>query len=195
MSSLMPLHCCSVNCQRTKLILNFLCSVMTTYLFQIGMIDINDLPIGCNCLRSTPNAIRLVVCVPAQTRCAMHFTQKMASEHEKTFHFESTIRGYHEYKDTCDIKIGESVYCCIDEDNAYDKNATFVKKNDKIVGHVPRENANIFKFFLKRGGTISGKIVGKRLNKGKGLEIPVVYVLKGRAADINKLESLLKSTQ
>jgi hypothetical protein len=72
--------------------------------------------------------------------------------------------------------------------------AVALLKDGNIVGHVPKENAKVYKFFLKRGGKITAKVIGKRQNAGleKGLEIPVEYTFSGCKKDTILLTKLLK---
>ena len=51
-------------------------------------------------------------------------------------------------------------------------------KHETIVGHVPAEHSKIFKFFIRRGGSISAVVTGKR-EKGLGLVIYAVYLFTG----------------
>ena len=53
-----------------------------------------------------------------------------------------------------------------------------VKKEKKIVGHVPKELSKKCSDFLKSGGVIGCEVTGKR-RKGKGLEVPCKYTFCG----------------
>ena len=114
-------------------------------------------------------------------------------ECRKQFIFQSVIRGYHVYKDVWEAEIGEELECQIEETNGYDKNAVAVVKNGNIVGHIPRENAKVSQFFLKRGGCITCTVTGKRQNQNVGLEIPAAFHYTGNKKDTEKLSSLLKT--
>ena len=84
--------------------------------------------------------------------------------------------------------------CEIDTGNLHNKNAVSVKKSGCIVGHVPRENTKVFKYFIKRGRSIEAQVKGDKVNHGLGygLEIPVVYIFKGQSKDTAVLVKLLK---
>ena len=111
----------------------------------------------------------------------------------QTFEFPSTIRGYHVYKDIWTPILGEGLVCSIEENNREDRHAVALLKESEIVGHVPRENSKVFKFFLKRGGQINATVTGKRINVGIGLEIPAVYTFhSSNEKDIKALKTLLK---
>ena len=62
--------------------------------------------------------------------------------------------------------------------NAYDRYAVAVIKNNEIVGSVPRELARQFSRFLLEGGSTVCMIRGNRRNR-KGLEVPCRYDLTG----------------
>ena len=65
------------------------------------------------------------------------------------------------------------------------------KRKQVIVGHVPLTLSRIFHLFLKHGGQISVKVIGKRRNKGIGLEIPATYTFgRKKESKIIKLSEL-----
>ena len=64
--------------------------------------------------------------------------------------------------------------CQHEKTNQYDRHAIAVLKSGQIVGHVPKDHAGIFYFYMKRGGQISVKITGEKQNTGTGLEIPAL---------------------
>ena len=109
-----------------------------------------------------------------------------------SFEFLSVVRGYHVYKDIWSPEINEILQCRRDPTNDMDKNCVAILKNDIVVGHVPREHAKVFSFFIKRGGQITVKITGDKQNKGVGLEIPSLYIFTGVKKDTVALPSLLK---
>ena len=55
------------------------------------------------------------------------------------FTFNSAVRGYHVYKDVWKPAIGEKRHAEQELDNAVDKFVIMVVKNNKTVGHIPRE--------------------------------------------------------
>jgi hypothetical protein len=81
-----------------------------------------------------------------------------------------------------------------EKDNKSDKFAIAVRKNGKVVGHAPRENAKIMYFYLKRGGHISVTVTGTKVNRGEGvgIEVPGTYKFVGTEKDTKGLAKLLK---
>ena len=56
--------------------------------------------------------------------------------------------------------------------------AVAVIRNNKIVGHVPREPAEEFSRHRARGKTITMQVTGRRENRRRrGLEVPAIYTL------------------
>lgn len=109
-----------------------------------------------------------------------------------TFEFESCIRGYHVYQKVWKAEIGETLECVTEDNNPYDKNAVAVLRDGEVIGHIPRTNSKVCRFFLSRGGQITVVVLGKRENKGVGLQIPALYKFVGQNGDITKLPNLLK---
>ena len=74
-------------------------------------------------------------------------------EQQIEFNFESYIQGYHVYKSIWTYEISEKLRCDREENNANDKFAAKLVRNDgnkeQCVGHVPIELSKIFIFFLK----------------------------------------------
>jgi hypothetical protein len=120
----------------------------------------------------------------------------MAGDHEVfTYEFPSTIRGFHVYMDIWDPILDEILSCEPEEGNGEDRYAVGIMKQGHIVGHVPREFSKVCTFFMRRGGTISVRITGKRINQGVGLglEIPGLYIFSSKhKKDITALGTLLK---
>jgi len=70
------------------------------------------------------------------------------------------------------------------------------KREEVIVGHVPLTLSRVFHLFLKNGVRISVPVVGKRRNKGIGLEIPATYTFQyKKPSNLNKLRELLKDKE
>ena len=113
-------------------------------------------------------------------------------ECQKSFQFTSVIRGYHVYKDHWQAEIDDELQCEIEEANEHDKNAVAILQNGNVVGHIPRENSKVSKFFMQRGGFITCTVTGKRQNKNVGLEIPAIYTYNGNKKDTSNLSRLLK---
>ena len=87
----------------------------------------------------------------------------------------SLVRGYHAYKDSWEITIGEVLDLHHEPKNQQDKNAVAVVKIGEVVGHVPRglastkQGTGIIRHFLtKKGCTAEVKVVGKAVNRGGG---------------------------
>ena len=109
----------------------------------------------------------------------------------ETYEEESVIRGHHIYKRIWTPRIGEQLTTEIDHNNLCDRYAVAVTKDDKIVGHVPRELARISYHYISHGGEITCEVTGKR-KFGKGLEVPCVYRYSGSSRLIKKLKATLK---
>ena len=85
------------------------------------------------------------------------------------------IRGFHVYKNVWDAVIGEELQCEREGQNTNDRYAVAVKRNNVIVGQLPRKFSRLCALFLKRGGLLSCTVTGSRrysadLQQG-GLEI------------------------
>ena len=57
----------------------------------------------------------------------------------KVYERNSSIRGYHVYKDIWDGVIGKELQCERQPDDGSDRYAVAVKKNDIVIGHLPRK--------------------------------------------------------
>ena len=79
-----------------------------------------------------------------------------------------------------------------EEGNEHDRYAVAVRKDGRVIGHVPRGSmSKISWFFLRRGGNITCKISGKR-KRGHGLEVPCFYIYHcGSSKMVSKLKKLL----
>ena len=55
----------------------------------------------------------------------------------------SNVRGYHVYKDVWEAAIGEVLVCEREPRNAEDRYAVAVKKDETIVGHLPRNLSRV----------------------------------------------------
>ena len=105
--------------------------------------------------------------------------------------------GYHGhfYKDV--PAIGEKIHAEQELDNAVDKFAKKVVKDNETVGHLPREYSRILWYFIARGGKICVEVTGRRRNCKQlcgGMEIPcrLVFTCSSKAK-INRLKELLES--
>ena len=112
----------------------------------------------------------------------------------------SCVRGYHVYKDVWNAVLGEELLCQRETGNSSDMYmyivACVLKKDGTTVGHLPRKISHICTLFIRRGGTISCLVNGRRkysadLSLG-GMEIPcILLIFKGESKEIKKLVKLL----
>ena len=94
----------------------------------------------------------------------------------------SNIKGYHVYKNVWTPTLQEQVYGEIEPHNPVDKYAVAVKKDEKVIGHLPLgENGKfaktIFYFlradpYVKCNKTVVGKAVN--LGDGDGMQVPCI---------------------
>ena len=104
----------------------------------------------------------------------------------------SVIRGHHIYKATWLPYVGETLLVEREEGNVHDSYAVSIKKDDSVVGHVPREILRICWHFIGHGGTIGCEVTGHR-KKGKGLEVPCKYSFTGQKKIMTKLKRVISS--
>ena len=112
----------------------------------------------------------------------------MASQVEAAYCFESVVSGHHIYKTIWTPSLGEILMVFPEPLSDHDRHAVCVKKDDVIVGHVPREQGKTMWHFLMHGGQVSCEVTGRR-KLGNGLEIPCTYKLTGR--EKNRMQELL----
>ena len=103
---------------------------------------------------------------------------------------ESVVRGHHVYKSVWTPIVGERLPVLREPDNPHDNRAVAVYLDGNIVGHVPRELSKIFWFYLKHGGKITCEITGWR-KRGKGLEVPCIYIMKGSRRMVDRVREQL----
>ena len=108
---------------------------------------------------------------------------------------ESCVRGYHIYKAIWSASLGEELQCQRETGNSSDLYAVAVLKDSTTVGHLPRKISRICTLFIRRGGTITCLVNGRRkysadLPQG-GMEIPCTLLFKGDPKEIKKLVKLL----
>ena len=109
----------------------------------------------------------------------------------------SSVRGYHVYKDIWEATEGEVLSCSRELHNLRDPFAVAIKKDDIIVGHVPRIISTTCSSFLRRTGTITCRVIGGRrysngLTQGD-LEIPCILTFNGDKKLIEKVKKLLET--
>lgn len=111
------------------------------------------------------------------------------------FIFEAAVRGYHVYKNIWNPCVGEEFPAKRERGNANGRYAVCVKKDGRIVGHLPQELSKVAWHFLKRGGAIVVEVCGRRrcspLEQG-GLEIPCFIKFTGKEKLVENLRTLLK---
>ena len=108
---------------------------------------------------------------------------------------EMCVRGYHVYHKVWDAVIGQMLECERETHNEKDRYAVAVMQEGRVVGHLPRKYSRVCSLFLKKGGSISCTVTGKRrfsadLNQG-GLEIPCLVTFKSSRRNIEKLAKYL----
>ena len=114
----------------------------------------------------------------------------------RNFEMVSYVKGYHVYKTLWNPLIGELLLNEREPDSTMDKYAVCVKKENKIVGHLPLEKSGKFAkkifCFLRADELSSSKIVvtGKPVNfgDGEGMQVPCKLIFTG----IKKCNDILK---
>ena len=88
--------------------------------------------------------------------------------------------------------VGEILHTRKEAVNHHDRFAVAVLKEDRIVGHIPREVSKTAWYFLEHGGEIRCEITSRRRRSdiGKGLEVPCTYTFEGKPKMIKKLIKL-----
>ena len=93
--------------------------------------------------------------------------------------------------------IGQKIHAEQELDNAVDKFAEKVVKDNETVGHLPREYSRILWYFIARGRKICVEVTGRRRHCKQlcgGMEIPCRLVFTcSTKAKINRLKELLQS--
>ena len=67
---------------------------------------------------------------------------------------ESSIRGFHIYKEVWTPFIGERLGCAGERSNREDPFAVAVKRGTEAVGHIPCTNSCVCTLFLQQRGSI-----------------------------------------
>ena len=111
-----------------------------------------------------------------------------------SYSIDTAVRGYHIYRDVWQPVNGEVLQCERQTSNRHDPFAVAIKKNDVVVGHVPRRFSAICSLFLRRGGSITCTVNGSRRYSGDlpqgGLEIPCILTFYGESTKIDKVKDL-----
>ena len=114
----------------------------------------------------------------------------------RSFSIESNVRGHHVFKSVWTPTEGELLTVNPEPGNEFDRYALAVCKGETVVGHMPREISQICWYFLrKKQSSISCKVTGhRRYRRGKGLEVPCVYVFAGKQAHLEQLMTLVETS-
>ena len=80
-----------------------------------------------------------------------------------TFSLESSSRGYHEYQSIWpNTTVDDELICEREVGNPHDTHAVAIKKDISgvltTVGHTPRKISKVSYVFIRRGGTIQGRV-------------------------------------
>ncbi len=105
------------------------------------------------------------------------------------------IRGFHEYRQSWQPVVGENLILKNEPTNEKDRLAVFVKKEQEVVGHVPRNLATIFHHFLNRelnNGFVEVTAMPVNRGAGMGMEVPYIFRLYGPRKYWRRLEDLIK---
>ena len=118
--------------------------------------------------------------------CGWH-VDKMAE-----WEMESCICGYHIYQSVWIPVLGEDLIRLREPFNSVDRYAVCVKKDDDIIGHLPKKMSRICLLFLHRGGSINCIVTGRRryssdLGQGE-LEILCSLLFRGKQKEVQKLK-------
>lgn len=136
----------------------------------------------------------------ANKRVAESSTFSCALFNLKELEVPSWIRGYHAYKDSWEVEIGEDRELQHEPKNLQDKNAIAVIRDEEVVGHMPwalassKQGIGIVRHFLTKPeskGTV--KAEGKAVNRGGeyGTEVLCVYRFTGQQKYVGMLRNLL----
>ena len=108
---------------------------------------------------------------------------------------ECCVHGYHVYRRIWSSAVEEILYCEREPTNSQDRYAVAVKKDETVIGHLPRKVSRVCSLFLRRGGTVCCRVSESRRYSSylHRLEIPYEVIFTAKAEEINKLKRLLKS--
>ena len=83
---------------------------------------------------------------------------------------------------------------CVQE-NSHDRYTAAVKRERRIIGHLPRKLSRLCLLFLRRGGAIFCTVTGGRRYSGDlpqgGLEVPCTLLFKHKPKEVHKIKKLL----
>ena len=115
------------------------------------------------------------------------------------YEWVSCIRGHHIYYPVWTSYVEEQLVCIREPLNSIDRFAVAVKKDDSVVGHLPKKISKICLLFLRRRGSIRCRVTGSRrssadLMQGR-MEIWCVLLFSGSTKEIKKVKKLFKHSQ
>ena len=96
-----------------------------------------------------------------------------------SFVLNSVVREHHVYKCIWTPSVGEELPVVTEVGNLHDKHAVCIKKDGKIVSHVPRGISRTAWYFLNHNGIVICEITGKRKN-GVYLEVLCTCTFYGK---------------
>ena len=106
----------------------------------------------------------------------------------------SASRGYHIYHTYWSPLHEDILQTELDYMNPHDKYSVAIKKDNIIIGHIPRVQSQVCSYFIRRGGTIQFQVTSTRRRPSNlpqgGLEIPGLLIFFGHRRDtaiINRL--------
>ena len=102
------------------------------------------------------------------------------------------------YKEILEAAVGEELVCVREPHNSHNHYAVAVKREDVLIGHLPRKLSRLCSLFLRRGGAIFCVVTGGRkysvdLPLG-GLEVPCTLLFKHKPKEVEKLKKLLSKS-
>ena len=108
---------------------------------------------------------------------------------------ETCIHGYHSYQLVW-MPVLRDFICIREPFNSVDRYTVYAKKDDNIIGHLPKKASRICSLLLRRGGSIGCIATGRSryssdLSQG-GLEIPCSLLFRGKQKEVQKLKRLCK---
>jgi len=111
------------------------------------------------------------------------------------FAIEAMVRGYHVYQSIWDVAFdGKNLECFREFGNIHDPSAVAIRKDNSVVGHVPRAISTVCSSFICCEGLILCRVSGSRrysadLLQGV-LEVPCVLTFQtSNAKDIEKAKT------
>lgn len=117
-------------------------------------------------------------------------------QHFGIYFVTSASRGFHIYHSYWTPVSGEILSTELDYLNPHDIYAVAIKKDNIIVGHVPRDQSKVCSYFIRRGGVIQFEVTSARRRQSNlpqgGLEIPGLLTFFGHIRDTSRLHRLLQ---